>query len=233
MGGPARARASPRSRTRCSGISLGAHGVRRPRRIRSSTRVLRAHEPLDRGRAASASSLTPSGRCVRRVAASTSTSSPSVDPDGAGHARPQPVEPGVLRPRRVLRVRASRSPRRRATGASSSAATARWRSPRRSGARSSPDASGAGLDPCGALQVTLEIPAGRPQEADFVLGEGTRSRARRDADRAARAARRGAASVARARSTTRVEHDPRRDRGPDPGRFVRPHHEPVARSTSR
>ena len=86
--------------------------------------------------------------------------------------------------------------------------------------------TGAGLDPCGALQLALEIEPGESRSVAFVLGQGRdRSHAIELAARysslaqAQRHARRGRAHVGR---------DTRRRTSPHTRRFVRSHREPLA-----
>ena len=76
-------------------------------------------------------------------------------------ARAEHLQPGVRGAGRVLPLRRRRRVRRPAIAPSSSAATARWRDRRRWRASALQGRAGAGLDPCAALQIVVEIPAGR------------------------------------------------------------------------
>ena len=124
----------------------------------------------------------------------------SMPQTGAMFAR-NPWNIGIRRARRVRRSwrpadRLDRRPR-----ANSSAATARSTEPAAlAGADAAVAArSGAGLDPCGALQTTIELDAGGDAEIVFLLGEAATPDEARSADRALprRRSRRGACARSR------------------------------------
>ena len=128
--------------------------------------------------------------------------------------RRQRLEPGVCRPRAPSSTWAGARRPGPAIGASSSAATARW--PRRAALIERAPLSGrvgAGLDPCGALQTTVELAPGESVEVPVLHGRrGGRRRGAR-----ARRTRYGAPISTRCwpRSAAVWERDPGRRAGQD------------------
>ena len=86
--------------------------------------------------------------------------------------------------------------------------------------------AGAGLDPCAALQIRIDVPPGESRRVAFVLGQGNDA-----AHAAALAARYSALAGSGGCVQTLLVllgRDARHDPGPDPRRFVRSPREPVA-----
>ena len=121
-------------------------------------------------------------------------------------SRPTPTTRTSPTGRRSSRRRRARA-RRPATASSSSAATAARAGPPRSRREASRAASAPALDPCGALEVEVEIPPGEQRTVTFLLGQG-RDRAHAaalldryaDPARGRRGARRGHGVLGRRRS---------------------------------
>ena len=111
------------------------------------------------------------GAGARRVA--TRQSHAHRDREGSrqrGALRPQPVLPRIARPGRLRAGERSRDGPSPGTAPSSSDATARWPTRRPCAATRLSGRTGAGLDPCAAIQTEIELADGQEREIVFVFG---------------------------------------------------------------